>query len=278
MTRDRLTAFALTSCFRSEAAEMVAPIGIAEWAEESRVSALAFLAGCCEKGAAQKLTRKFVILVLLWLFGAARFCRADDSQYRSEVYLKLFDEGWVNFTVWGQVGFSDSTPNPSRYMFGPKLAFNPWEHWTFGVNYSYFEKQTYYPKLDDFRPLSEHRAEFEIDNHWDLNERVELNLRNRLEQRWFIETGATDLRSRHRAEFVFPLKHCGSLTALFSSAEFFYDWDNNRNSENRVVPLGLTFKLSERLSLKTFYMWQSIHQVQNWTQSHVLYTQLYFTF
>lgn len=210
---------------------------------------------------------------LLW---AGATSRADDTQYRSEYYLKALDTKYVDVTAWGQIGISDSTPNPSRYQIGPKVAFDIFEYLSFGVNYSYFQKETPIPKTDDFEPRGEHRAEFEVNPHYTFTNGVQLNLRNRWEHRWFIDSGSVNDRSRHRLEIVVPVKRMGPLAEVFSQIEVFYDYDRELNSEERIVPLGLTFKLARKVKLKTFYMWQPIQFAPGeWSNSHVFYTQLY---
>lgn len=190
--------------------------------------------------------------------------------------MKVLDTKYVDVTTWGQIGISDSTPNPSRVQVGPKMAYDPWEYLTFGVNYSYFQKEALNRATGEFETSNEHRAEFEVDPHYTFENGIQINLRNRWEHRWFIQTGSQNDRTRHRLELVFPVKRAGPLTDVFTSAEFFYDWDRDLNSEDRIVPLGLTFTLARKVKLKAFYMWQPIQsQPGDWTNSHVFYTQLY---
>jgi hypothetical protein len=176
----------------------------------------------------------------------------------------------------GQIGFSDSTPNPSRVQVGPKVAFDPWAYLTFGVNYSCFQKEALNSTTGEFETSGEHRLEFEVDPHYTLENHIQINLRNRWEHRWFIQAGGENDRTRHRLELVFPVKNAGPLADLFTSAEFFYDYDRGLNSEDRIIPLGLTFTLVRNVKLKAFYMWQPIQsRPGEWTQSNVFYTQLY---
>jgi hypothetical protein len=234
-----------------------------------------FQAVQCNKGA-QRLMNRFAIVALCPLLWVGAISHADDTQYRSELYVKTLDTKYVDVTVWGQIGISDSTPNPSRYQVGPKVALDACEYLSFGVNYSYFRKESPIPQTDDFEPRDEHRAEFEVNPHYTFHNGVQINLRNRWEHRWFIDTDRQNDRSRHRLEFVVPVKRMGPLTEIFSQAEVFYDYDRELTSEERIVPLGLTFKLARQVKLKTFYMWQPIQFAPGeWSSSHVFYTQLY---
>ena len=188
----------------------------------------------------------------------------------------MLDTKYVDVTTWGQIGFSDSTPNPSRVQVGPKVAFDPWAYLTFGINYSYFQKEVLKTTTGEFETSGEHRAEFEVNPHYTFENGIQINVRNRWEHRWFIDAGGENDRTRHRLELVFPVKKLRLLTDVFTSAEFFYDWDRDLNSEERIIPLGLTFTLARKVKLKAFYMWQPIQsRPGDWTHSHVFYTQLY---
>lgn len=221
------------------------------------------------------MRRHAVILALLTLLRAGASLQADDSQYRSEYYLKVLDTRVVDLSLWSQVGFSDSAANPNRFMAGPKVSFDPWQHWTFGLNYTFFERQLPQPPGGDWDWQEQHRAEFEVIPHLDLWNWGKLYFRNRLELRWIEGVEDVSPRSRHRLEVVFPLKHAGPVQDLFTQFEYFYDYRKDRNSENRFVPLGVTFKLHDRVAFKAFYMWQPSQADDGWDHSHVFYTQLY---
>ncbi len=55
-------------------------------------------------------------------------------------------------------------------------------------------------------------------------------------------------------------------------SEFFYNFSENTYDENRSVPLGLKFKLNDKLGLSLFYMVRSQKSLSTgeWTTSHVL--------
>jgi hypothetical protein len=223
----------------------------------------------------QHLGRFASFLAGLLMLGAS--ARADEAHYRSELYVKLVSTKRVDFTVWGQVGFSDSTPNPNRYLAGPKLAFNVLENLAVGVNYSYFERQLFNPLTHDSQAVGDHRAEVEINPHWTFQDGVQLNLRNRWEHRWFVNSHLENDRSRHRIELVFPMKRTGALTDVFTQAEGFWDYDRGVTSEWRIVPLGLTFRLAPQLRFRTFYMWHQTQPPSGWQNAHVFYTQILFS-
>ncbi len=209
------------------------------------------------------------LLVLL-----ARPAQADDSQYRFGLGLKLVDTEYVDLTTYGQFDLSDSAPNPTLYLISERVLVEPWHNLSFGLNYTYIRRDLFLKQIGQEIFLSQHRAEFEIDPHWHLSDSVWLNMRHRLEYRWTQDL-PDNIRSRHRVEFVIPVHHLEPLAEVFSSGEFFYDYSRHRNSENRLIPLGLTFRFSEHVYMKTYYMLQAVHVSHDWPISNVLYTQWY---
>jgi hypothetical protein len=214
---------------------------------------------------------RFFLVVGCTLTLSATVASADDSQARFGLTLKMVERDKLDLGTYVQMDLHDSAPNPSLYMIAERLQVKPWEHLSFGLNYTFIEKDIRTKQGDEVF-TQQQRAEFEINPHWQLNDHVTLNLRNRLEYRW-LQGQPDNVRSRHRLEFVFPVKGAKPLAELFTSYEFFYDYDRNRQSEWRVAPLGFHFKFSERVALKTYYVAQNIHGTRRWDTSHLLFTQ-----
>jgi hypothetical protein len=66
----------------------------------------------------------------------------------------------------------------------------------------------------------------------------------------------------------------GPLTRLFVSNEWLTDLHRLQQTENRLVPLGLTFKLGSQTDLDIFYMIDSNRAKAAWTHESVLGTYL----
>jgi hypothetical protein len=74
------------------------------------------------------------------------------------------------------------------------------------------------------------------------------------------------------AEIDVPLHWFKPLRGVFTSYEFFWDWEKNRNSENRVAPLGIDFRLAQGVSLRACYLLQSRRLDGGWDDTHALYS------
>ena len=93
---------------------------------------------------------------------------------------------------------------------------------------------------------------------------MDWELRNRLELRYPDNVPGVFPRLRHRLQGTLPLTGLGRLSALVFSDEVFYDTTLDRISENRLLPLALTFKLSPHAALTTGYGIQSLWSKSGW--------------
>jgi len=119
------------------------------------------------------------------------------------------------------------------------------------------------------------RPELEINPKHDFNRHLRLEWRNRMEWRWNEGEPFTTHRSRHRLQlaWTFP-RPVGSLTRIFASNEVLVDLHRHQWRENRLVPLGATFKISARADLDLFYMLLSSRSGDGWHGESVLGTYL----
>ena len=123
-----------------------------------------------------------------------------------------------------------------------------------------------------------HRLEFEANPHWTIADRLKVNMRNRLEQRWIEDKGSDNRRFRQRTNVELPLKDCLPVQAVYANSEFFYDFADHRYNENWTVPFGIKFRLTDQVSLSTFYMIQHRKGTEDWSSSQVLGTHLMVSF
>ena len=65
-----------------------------------------------------------------------------------------------------------------------RSVFRLTDHLNVGLNYTFRDKHGFDRRQGHESFTEQHRAELEIDPHWQLGESVTLNWRNRLEYRW----------------------------------------------------------------------------------------------
>ncbi len=73
-----------------------------------------------------------------------------------------------------------------------------------------------------------------------------------------------------RPQLDWTLRTQGLFRGLYASNEVFYDFDRHRCTENRLIPLGVTLRPSDRVELRLFYLWRTTLGAQRWRNYHVL--------
>jgi hypothetical protein len=150
-----------------------------------------------------------------------------------------------------------------------KHALLPWLEGGIGLSLLSIENTRTGDRLTQFRP------ELELNPHFNLTKHLALEWRNRIEWRWNEAQTFTTHRSRQRLQLAWTLpRPLGPLTRLFVSNEWLTDLHRLQQTENRLVPLGLTFKLGSQTDLDIFYMIDSNRAKAAWTHESVLGTYL----
>lgn len=150
-----------------------------------------------------------------------------------------------------------------------KYAALPWLDLGLGLSALSIENTTTHARYGQLRP------ELEINPRFDLTRHLRLEWRNRMEWRWNEDAAFTTHRTRHRLQLGWTLPSpAGPLTRLFVSNEWLVDLHRRDWTENRLVPLGLTFRLSSHADLDLFYMVTSSRIKADWQHESVLGTYL----
>ena len=129
---------------------------------------------------------------------------------------------------------------------------------------------------NDFFPQP--RSEVEINPRWSWGDHWRFHMRNRWEMRWNDWEGKARHRSRHRLQVAYDLSETGFFKGFYTNNEWFIEYDRDSWTENRWIPLGLSFRLSEAMTLHLFYMQRGFHTSGRWTQDHVAGSFLNWTF
>ena len=195
---------------------------------------------------------------------------------------------WLSLTLWKEEGFRQDDKWLVQYYADNRMADDsrrqkvvltgPLAKYLVGDN---LELEAGYLAVGS-RNLTtdlwsqEHRMLYEVNPRFRLGERWNLHNRNRLEFRW-RESRPLALRSRHRLQLRYRLDW-GPLRAAYSNNEFFYDYEQNRYNENRLIPIGLDFKTGTKSSISLFYMIQSVRRPTTWDDNHIFGTHFKYTF
>lgn len=119
------------------------------------------------------------------------------------------------------------------------------------------------------------RPELEATPKIVLPRHLKLEWRNRLEWRDNEGEYFTTHRFRSRLQFAWTLPQpAGPLTRFFVSNEWLIDLHTREWSENRLVPAGITFRISAHSDLDLFYLLLSHHLHDDWQTEQVAGTYL----
>jgi hypothetical protein len=141
----------------------------------------------------------------------------------------------------------------------------PWLDAGIGLSLLRIENTRTQDRFMQFRP------ELEINPHFDLTPHLSLELRNRMEWRWNEEESFTTHRLRHRLQLAWTLpRPLGPLTRVFASNEWLTDLHRRPWTENRLIPLGLTFKTGRQAELDLFYMILSSRISATWDHESII--------
>lgn len=139
------------------------------------------------------------------------------------------------------------------YFFGPTVAYKikPWLSLGGSVKMIHF-------KSGDQGFAKIRRPEIEFTFSQKLTQRLHYAHRNRYE--YFSREGRDDnVRLRSRITLSSPVRY-GAMTGLYFSNEFFYRSDRDEWERNRLIPIGVNFKINKKQKLKLFYMIEHVRR------------------
>lgn len=219
--------------------------------------------------------KRILFVLLFGLMLTSNVWAGDDFQYWSRYSLKVVDTDKIDWTIFTEARMYNDTNDLGLYYVSQKLSYAAWEHLSLGANYTYlnYRSQNSSGELADDR--YQHRLEFEANPKFDLSDKLSLTNRNRVEFRWIENKGSYNTRVRHRWTLAYKITDHKPLSNVYCESEFFYNIAENDYDENRTIPLGLTFNLNSKTSLKTFYMIQTkLGSNDNWHANQIFGTQL----
>lgn len=192
------------------------------------------------------------------------------------------DEWWAWATVdmWRSAPFTGSMFLGNRFDFedgavvqivSPRLKYEVASWLDTGIGLSLLNIDT--PVAHDEQLQG--RPELELNPKFRLTEHLRLDWRNRMEWRWNEGDAPTSHRSRHRLQlaYTFP-SPLGPITRVFANNEWLIDLHGHGWSENRLVPAGVTFRLSKQADLDVFYLLLSTRPRDDWQAESVIGTHL----
>lgn len=117
------------------------------------------------------------------------------------------------------------------------------------------------------------RFEFEVNPTVHLSDTLTFSLRDRVEWRWRDGGDEYATRIRIRPQLDWVLRKEGLFRGVFCNEEVFYDFHQDRVTENWLTPFGVLLRPSDHLDLRVSYLWRAAHGAHAWHNYHVLNLQ-----
>lgn len=184
--------------------------------------------------------------------------------------LEVWRGGTVTAALFNELRWRDDSRDFSLGLVGPIARWQPFDHTSFALGAYYLHVPRGF-ELDD---TNQAWADLEMLNTWKLDGQWSLSMRTMFENRWLEEPHGMRQFSRHRLGIAWTPPPGGRILKLHANDEIFLDWDSGEISENRAIPLAVSFRLSPTLTLDLFPMVRSVRSPIGWTNELIGGTHL----
>lgn len=216
------------------------------------------------------LRKCFVLLFLLT-------CPLQGVEWYSEYWQKLLWTMWENdaFAVRTFMRFDTSNHYKSwrAVQINEQLAWKASDDLTLEIHYAYLHNRSI---VSHSSWRWQNRIELEANRIFHPSCYFEIRTRNRFEIRWLENVRTTQYQFRQQTMLFVPIENAGRLKAYSFYNEVFYDISTSRFTQDRLYPIQLTYKLSDRVDFEAFFMIRFFLHEDAWKKSAVLGTQFAF--
>lgn len=203
----------------------------------------------------------------------------DDFQYWSQLSLKVLDTKKVDWIIFSEGQFKNDAEDTNLYFISNRFKYDFIDHLSLQTNHTYLQSKRNTPSAGRALFYTQHRLELEANPYWDVGDWLKITNRNRVEFRWIEDQGSANTRLRHRWQFAFPIKEKLPLKSVYFNSEFIYNHHEHQYEENRSTPLGLSWRLTDKASLDTYWMIQSKRvNRDSWLSNQIFGTTLSLSF
>ena len=195
---------------------------------------------------------RFFLIFFLASF-LPRVWAESDGQVWSSLTFNLFKKTAHSLSFYAEGRFRDNASEGYGYFFGPIYRYKASPRITLGLGAKmiHFKGGSGFSKLH--RIEAETNIKFKDTGKWRFDNRTRYEYINR-------EVGAAYNRWRARFRMNWKANRPGVIKGYFVSNEAFHRSEFGGISQNRLVPFGMTWKLSEKLSFDTYLMYHYVHR------------------
>lgn len=200
------------------------------------------------------------------LSGSMLSACADSFQawYQGTLFVRL-DERW---SVGNYLDFraTDGVGELATTMVSPRIRYDLNTHWSAQLNTTWLEAQA----PTSTRHTRFERLEFELNPRYPWGETLTFSARNRFEVRWIEDSPGTNQRLRVRPQVDLRTPWAGWIHGIFCNEEVFYDFEQGRITESRLVPFGIVMKPTAASELRVYHLWRRTRAGRDWFDFHAL--------
>ena len=187
-------------------------------------------------------------------------------------------QGWYQNTVWLRLNekwsvgnyvdlrVDDAVSDIHTWMISPRVRYDVDKTWQLQLNTSFLEAFN----ADETSRPDWFRLEFEINPTVPLGDAFVFSMRNRCEWRWRDGDADHGFRLRIRPQLDWLLSKEGLFRGFYANNEFFYDFDADRFTENRLIPFGVILRPAQNVDLRFYYLWRHTLGRTEWRDYHGL--------
>jgi len=216
------------------------------------------------------LRNKLCFFLFFWLCTSAH-ATDWDVEYWQDFSLKTAHWGKFQLNTVGEIRFNHDISRFYYVRINENLVYHFLPYLDLEAHYGFIRKKPVGSKF-----ISDNRLEFEVNPFVRLENGIWLKVRNRLELIKQQHIAHIRFILRHLFLISIPIENCGRLTGYSAWDEVFYNFDRKKFTQNRLVPLNLTFKIREDLKVDLFLMMRIFFSNSQWNRSYVIGTKLSF--
>lgn len=203
----------------------------------------------------------------LTLLPALLCAEGTQGWYQNNVWLRL-NEKW-SIGNYLDLRADDGVGDVHTWIVSPRVRYDLDATWQLQANLSVLEAFN----ADETAQPSWLRFEFEINPTFRLTDSLTLSFRDRFEWRWRDGGDEYATRVRIRPQLDWTLHKEGLFRGLYANNEVFYDFHQDRVTENRLTPLGVLLRPNEHLDVRLYALWRTTRGAQGWKNYEVLGVQ-----
>lgn len=223
-----------------------------------------------------RVERPFRWLLILTLVAAATISLGTRANAEFENDFRIWNEfmwrqfrteDWTSY-FWGELRWVDDGSYLGTWVAQQKFYHQINEDWKFGFGGAWIGVEKNGGPNNRLA-----RWEMELNRRWNFSDGTGLGLRNRLETRWWKNSGdKTEFVSRHRLTLSHPANWFGTMDRIDCSNEIFIDYSGDGFNENRLRPINLRFRMNETDTFNAFLQIRSrrIGPDRDWQHAYII--------